>query len=76
MINIPTFPPLFMGDHDHDHRGLWRCHTSTGLGRLIATLMMLMGWGTLAVPTGIVTVEMSNARGKKLEITTALAQTV
>ena len=43
---------------------------STGLGRLIATLMMLMGWGTLAVPTGIVTVEMSNARGKKLEITT------
>ena len=43
---------------------------STGLGRFIATLMMLMGWGTLAVPTGIVTVEMSNARGKKLEITT------
>ena len=43
---------------------------STGLGRLNATLMMLMGWGTLAVPTGIVTVEMSNARGKKLEITT------
>lgn len=43
---------------------------ATGLGRLIATLMMLMGWGTLAVPTGIVTVEMSNARGKKLEITT------
>ena len=27
----------------------------TGLGRTIASLMMLIGWGTLAVPTGIVT---------------------
>ena len=26
----------------------------TGLGRTIASLMMLIGWGTLAVPTGIV----------------------
>ena len=43
---------------------------ATGLGRLIPTLMMLMHRRTLAVPTGIVTVEMSNARGKKLEITT------
>lgn len=34
----------------------------TDLGRLIASLMMLMGWGTLAVPTGIVTAEMSGAR--------------
>ncbi|MFC4790208.1 MULTISPECIES: ion transporter [Giesbergeria] len=31
----------------------------TDLGRLIASLMMLLGWGTLAVPTGIVTAEMS-----------------
>jgi voltage-gated potassium channel len=31
----------------------------TDLGKLIASLMMLMGWGTLAVPTGIVTAEMS-----------------
>ncbi|MFZ4479044.1 MAG: ion transporter [Rhodoferax sp.] len=30
----------------------------TDLGRLIASLMMLMGWGVLAVPTGIVTAEM------------------
>lgn len=43
---------------------------ATGIGRLIATIMMLMGWGTLAVPTGIVTVEMSNARDKRLNITT------
>ncbi|MFW9595264.1 MAG: hypothetical protein ACMV1D_07170, partial [Macromonas sp.] len=31
----------------------------TELGRFIASLMMLLGWGTLAVPTGIVTAEMS-----------------
>ena len=31
----------------------------TDLGKLIASMMMLMGWGTLAVPTGIVTAEMS-----------------
>ena len=34
----------------------------TDLGRLIASLMMLLGWGTLAVPTGIVTAEISAAR--------------
>jgi hypothetical protein len=30
----------------------------TDLGRAIASVMMLMGWGVLAVPTGIVTAEM------------------
>lgn len=30
----------------------------TDLGRLLASVMMLMGWGVLAVPTGIVTAEM------------------
>ena len=34
----------------------------TDLGRLIASLMMLLGWGTLAVPTGIVTSEMTAQR--------------
>lgn len=34
----------------------------TDLGRLIASVMMLLGWGTLAVPTGIVTAEMSHLR--------------
>jgi voltage-gated potassium channel len=29
----------------------------TDLGRFIASLMMLLGWGTLAVPTGIVSAE-------------------
>ena len=34
----------------------------TDAGRLIASLMMLLGWGTLAVPTGIVTSEMTAQR--------------
>lgn len=34
----------------------------TDLGRFIASLMMLLGWGTLAVPTGIVTAEMTARR--------------
>jgi voltage-gated potassium channel len=31
----------------------------TNLGKLIASFMMLLGWGVLAVPTGIVTAEMT-----------------
>ena len=34
----------------------------THVGRLVASLMMLMGWGVLAVPTGIVTAEMTSQR--------------
>ncbi len=34
----------------------------TDLGRLIASAMMLTGWGVLAVPTGIVTAEMGAQR--------------
>ena len=34
----------------------------TDLGRLIASFMMLLGWGILAVPTGIVTAEMAMQR--------------
>lgn len=34
----------------------------TDMGRLIASAMMLLGWGTLAVPTGIVTAEMTSHR--------------
>lgn len=46
----------------------------TALGRLIATLMMLVGWGTLAVPTGIVTVEMGHARRVHASATTRSCQ--
>lgn len=34
----------------------------TGLGRFIASFMMLVGWGTLAVPTGIVSAEFTALR--------------
>lgn len=34
----------------------------TDLGRVIASTMMLLGWGTLAVPTGIVSAEFSAQR--------------
>jgi voltage-gated potassium channel len=34
----------------------------TDLGRAIASLMMLLGWGILAVPTGIMTAEMAAQR--------------
>ena len=34
----------------------------TDLGRLIASFMMLLGWGILAVPTGIVSAEMAAQR--------------
>lgn len=42
----------------------------TTTGRFIATVMMLLGWGTLAVPTGIVTVEMSNIGQNRKPATT------
>lgn len=37
----------------------------TDLGRLISSFMMLLGWGILAVPTGIVTAEMSAQRNQQ-----------
>ena len=36
----------------------------TPLGKLIASALMIMGYGIIAVPTGIVTVEMARARPK------------
>lgn len=42
----------------------------TELGRVIASLMMLMGWGTLAVPTGIVSAEFTALRHQQGPITT------
>lgn len=42
----------------------------TDLGRAIASVTMLIGWGILAVPTGIVTSEMTAQRFGKKKITT------
>ena len=45
----------------------------TDAGRLIASVMMLVGWGTLAVPTGIVTAEMT-ARRMRAAATAAIGR--
>ncbi|MBP3979424.1 ion transporter [Acidovorax sp. JG5] len=42
----------------------------TDLGRFIASVMMLLGWGTLAVPTGIVTAEMTSQRLSAVPVAT------
>ena len=42
----------------------------TDLGRLISSAMMLLGWGTLAVPTGIVTAEMTSHKLSRRSQTT------
>jgi voltage-gated potassium channel len=39
----------------------------TDLGRAIASFVMLLGWGVLAVPTGIVTAEMTRRRLQEVE---------
>lgn len=41
----------------------------TDLGRLISSLMMMLGWGVLAVPTGIVTAEISAQRNARTTTT-------
>jgi voltage-gated potassium channel len=37
----------------------------TNLGKAVASFMMLLGWGILAVPTGIVTAEMTLRRNDR-----------
>lgn len=39
---------------------------TTNLGQAIASIVMIMGYGIIAVPTGIVTVEMSNAMREEI----------
>jgi voltage-gated potassium channel len=37
----------------------------TDIGRAIASFMMLLGWGILAVPTGIISSEIAHQRGRQ-----------
>lgn len=46
----------------------------TDIGRLIASLMMMLGWGVLAVPTGIVTTELAAQRSGPGHPTTRTCQ--
>ena len=41
----------------------------TGFGRFIASVMMLLGWGILAVPTGIVSAEFTAQRVRRIPTT-------
>ncbi len=38
----------------------------TALGKILASAIMIMGYGIIAVPTGIVSVELAGAAGKKI----------
>ena len=44
--------------------GFGDIHPVTPLGRFIASLIMITGYGIIAVPTGIVTAELSREKGK------------
>lgn len=41
---------------------------ATAIGRIFASIMMLLGWGVLAVPTGIVGAELTRSAGTKAQL--------
>ena len=59
-VNIPT--SVYWAITTMTTVGFGDITPKTDLGRLISSAMMLLGWGTLAVPTGIVTAEMAARR--------------
>ena len=59
-VNIPT--SVYWAITTMTTVGFGDITPKTDLGRLISSVMMLLGWGTLAVPTGIVTAEMAVRR--------------
>lgn len=59
-VNIPT--AMYWAITTMTTVGFGDITPKTDLGRLIASMMMLLGWGVLAVPTGIVTAEMTAQR--------------
>jgi len=44
----------------------------TGLGQVLASIIMIMGYGIIAVPTGIVTVELSQAQAQSINTQSCL----
>lgn len=46
----------------------------TGIGQALASLIMIMGYGIIAVPTGIVSVELSRASLLKMPVSTQVCQ--
>ena len=43
---------------------------NTALGQFIASIIMILGYGIIAVPTGIVTAEMTNLKSEKTDLNT------
>ena len=41
-----------LGDRHHDHRWIWRCCSPDGTGRLLASVVMLLGFASLPFPRG------------------------
>ncbi len=64
-VNIPT--SIYWAITTLTTVGFGDITPKSDAGRLIASLMMLLGWGTLAVPTGIVTAEMALQRRARPE---------
>jgi len=62
--NIPDDPDLAIevGKHLCEELRYGDITPRTDLGRPIASVAMLLGWGILAVPTGIVSAEMTAPR--------------
>ncbi len=46
----------------------------TALGQLLASLVMILGYGIIAIPTGIVGVEMAKDKGSKIDLNTNSCQ--
>ncbi len=67
-VNIPT--GVYWAITTMTTVGFGDITPKTELGRFIASFMMLLGWGTLAVPTGIVTAEMTAQRMVRMPATT------
>ena len=55
-------PEHLLGHRDHDHRGLRRHRAPDGPREAAGSVVMILGYGIIAVPTGIVTVELAQAR--------------
>lgn len=71
-VNIPT--AMYWAVTTMTTVGFGDITPKTDLGRLIASAMMLLGWGVLAVPTGIVTAEMTMQRQGRTPTTRSCPQ--
>ncbi len=49
-------------------------HPTTSFGQFIASVLMILGYGIIAVPTGIVTSEMKNSKKKKIALNSQVCE--